>query len=392
VVLASLPAHLALALATDLSPDEAYYLCAVRLGRPIADHPPLLLWLLRVSDGWTSLPVELRVRAWAIGFSLATGFAIVALARRRGAPPAGCLLAAWIGTWALLPTAGGFITTPDAPFLLAVTLALLAGERLLLAGGILLIGALAKVTAIPVAAALTLGRLAAGRSAAPAGRSPADPPPRRQPAGARSPSLALWWRLGALAALAGVVVPFLLPSLRFQLRHAFAQPAPSGWSPLLALGAVAGAVSAQAGLWSPPVLWRGWRSLPALPAADRALVRVLSALVLISALVRGVPPEPNWWAPAAVVVLVAFARTAAELSRRARWAILATVLLPTALAAAHTARPFLPLPERLDPTARLHGWSTSREPLAAPGVGVYGAAAERCAYRGHCDEISIYFR
>ncbi|MFT3764474.1 MAG: hypothetical protein QM820_02995 [Minicystis sp.] len=360
IVAAAAPVHLGLALATDLSPDEAYYLCAARLGSAIADHPPLVMWLLRASDRWTALPVELRVRLWPVLFSLATGIAIVALARRRGAGPEGCVMAAWIGSWALLPTAGGFVATPDGPLLLAVTLALLL--PLPAAGALLLGGALAKVTALPVAVALALGH----RRRAPAARA-------------------------ALALIPLLALPLLLPSLRFQLRHAFAQGAPAGWSAAEAIGALLAAVTAQAFLWSPPVIGLGIRNLGELPPADRALAWSLTALVLISALVRAVPPEPNWWAPAAIVVLASFARTVTDLSPRARRAILASVLLPTAIAAAHTARPILPLPERLDPTARLHGWSTGREPVTAPGIGPYGAAAERCAYRGDCDEILSYF-
>lgn len=361
---AAVPLHLGLALATDLSPDEAYYLCAARRGGGLVDHPPLVVWLLALSDRWVWAPVELRVRLWAVGFALATGLACVELARRRGAGPEGCVLAAWLGSWALLPTAGGFVLTPDGPLLLAATVALIlvGSGRLAAAGLVLLGGGLGKVTALPIAAALGLAS-------------------RRAPAGARA------WL--ALAPLLGL--PWLWPSLRFQVHHAFGQGAPGGWSVGGAAGALAGAVSAQMLLWSPRVTWRGMRGLGGLPEPDRALALSLTALVLVSALVRGVPPEPNWWAPAAVVVLVAFARSSGELSASARRAVLASVLLPTVMAAAHVARPFLPLPERLDPTARLHGWSHGREPSAAPGVGAYGPAAERCAYRNDCEEIMRYF-
>jgi len=364
IVAASVPVHLGLALATDLSPDEAYYLCAARRGGGLIDHPPLVVWLLQASDRWTWAPVELRVRLWAVGLALATGLACVALARRRGAGPEGIVLAAWLGSWALLPTAGGFVLTPDGPLLLVFTLgSILAGSgQLWAAGAALLGGGLGKVTALPIAAAMG----AASRDA---------PWPARA-----------WLTLAPLLAL-----PWLWPSLRFQLHHAFGQGAPGGWSALGAVGAVAGAVSAQALLWSPVVVWRGLRNLGALPAADRAVATSLTALVLLSALVRGVPPEPNWWAPAAIVVLVAFARSAGELSRRTRRAVLACVLIPTLLAGAHTARPFLPLPERLDPTARLHGWSHGHDPVGAPGVGRYGPAAERCAYRNDCEEMRRYF-
>ncbi len=95
IVAAAVPVHLGLALVTDLSPDEAYYLCAARLGGGrIVDHPPLTLWLLALSDRWFVGPVELRVRIWAVVFSFATGLACVALARARGAGTEGCTLAA----------------------------------------------------------------------------------------------------------------------------------------------------------------------------------------------------------------------------------------------------------------------------------------------------------
>jgi hypothetical protein len=71
--------------------------------------------------------------------------------------------------------------------------------------------------------------------------------------------------------------------------------------------------------------------------------------------------------------------------------MLASVLVPTAIAAAHTAWPFLPLPEQADPTARLHGWSHGHEPTQAAGVGPYGPAAERCVYHRECREILSYF-
>src|SRR5262249_13206232 len=112
---------------------------------------------------------------------------------------------------------------------------------------------------------------------------------------------------------------------------------------------------------------------------------------IASALVRGVPPEPNWWAPAAPILIAAFARSASSLSRSARRVVLASVLLPTLVAAAHTAHPFLPLPARGDPTARLHGWSRGAGPADAAGVGAYGHGSERCVYQNECREISSYF-
>jgi hypothetical protein len=121
------------------------------------------------------------------------------------------------------------------------------------------------------------------------------------------------------------------------------------------------------------------------------VVAGFTALVLASALLRGVPPEPNWWAPAALVVIVGASLRHDESGPRFRSAMLATVLIPSAIACAHALHPFLPLPAAADPTARLHGWRAGEEPVAAPGVGPYGAAAERCVYRDECDEIISYF-
>jgi hypothetical protein len=191
------------------------------------------------------------------------------------------------------------------------------------------------------------------------------------------------------------VLPLLAPSLVFQLRHAFFDPAPAtwrqGWSVSHAGGALAGAILAQALLWSPWVLGRGLRVLGQRPVVDRAAVGMMTGLVMASALARAIPPEPNWWAPGALILILSAACSPHALTARARAAMLAMVLVPTAVAAAHTVRPFLPLPTEMDPTARLHGWSKGTEPARAPGVGPYGPLAERCVYRGECSEIVMYF-
>jgi hypothetical protein len=128
-----------------------------------------------------------------------------------------------------------------------------------------------------------------------------------------------------------------------------------------------------------------------MPRAHVLVVGLFTALVSTSALVRAVPPEPNWWAPAALVVLVAAALHAGQLAPTRRAVMLATAVLPTIVVATHVAKPWLPLPLEVDPTARLHGWSSDRPPLLAPGIGAYGAAAERCVYRADCEEIQRYF-
>lgn len=385
IAAAAIPVRALLAVATDLSPDEAYYLCAARASAatpgilalpPIADHPPLVPWMLRLSDALTPLPVELRVRLWPIALSFLMGVACIELARRRGADRQGCGLAAWVGSWALLPMTAGFVATPDGPAIVATLAALLwageaePGERRLRrgiaartsgVGLVLAAGALAKVVVVPIAVVIAL--LARGRSTA---------------------------QKALLLVPLATSFPLLLPSLRFQLHHAF-DARPGAWSPAGALASLAEAAAVQGLLWSPWVLARGVRAARALPAPDRGLLVAMSALVGMSALARAAPPEANWWAPAALVVVVGAAIARAPLGRAARMGLVATVVVPTLLASLHALRPFLPLPPRADPTARLHGWSEGEEPAGAAGVGVYGPAAERCVYRARCEEITKYF-
>jgi hypothetical protein len=372
VIAAAVPLHLLLALATDLSPDEAYYLCAARsLGSlpAIPDHPPLIMWLLALSDRLTVLPIELRVRIWPIAFSACVAAACVTLAGRRGAGRSGCIAAAWLAAFGLLPTAGAFIATPDMPLGLAVLAGLLwagdEGDRRpgpVVAGLAAAFGALAKVVA-PVLALVTAAT-AAPRSLA---------------------------RRLAFIAPSVVALPLLLPSLRFQFRHAFTEAPGLPWSPMAAAGALGAAIGAQVLLGSPWAFARGVRALAELPLADRALVWTMTLLVGASAIARGIPPEPNWWAPATLVIIVAAACSADDLAPRARVAMLAFAVAPTLVAAAHTIHPFLPIPRATDPTARLHGWREPRGPTNAPGVGAYGAAAERCVYRADCESIHSYF-
>jgi len=376
LALAALPVRLVLALATDLSPDEAYYLCAARRPEaipPMPDHPPLLPWMLRATDGLAAWPVELRVRIWPLLTATALGFICIELARRRGAGPRGQVSAAWIGSWALLPMAGGFVATPDGPALLAIGALLLwsAADRDRSmsrwgdfgAGLAALVGTAAKVVVAPVAALLSL------------------------------PSSRPWLARVGVAGAAVLTLPLLLPSLRFQAHHALAAGSPPSWSLADAVGSAATAVVAQLALWSPWVLWLGGAALrgDAAPRGHRLLVAVFSLLVLTSAIVRGLPPEPNWWAPAALVVVVAAARPAEQLAPRLRMTMLATVVVPTWVVASHVLHPWLPLPTSADPTARLHGWKQGPEPLDAPGIGPYGPPAERCIYREDCTEINSIF-
>jgi hypothetical protein len=361
VVVAAVPVHLALAWATDLSPDEAYYLVAAQQPSPVAlvDHPPLLPWMLRATSGFTWLPLELRVRLWPVALSCGTALVLVRLAERSGADRPSCTMLAAVLSFALLPMTGGFVATPDGPLLFAFALALLfwSARRPMLVAVALGVASLAKVVALPLGWAVA-----------------AAAPVRR---------LRLAAALGPI-----LVLPLLAPSLAFQLRHAFVEGPAVGWSAFGSLHSLAEAVLVQVALWSPWLLTRGWRGLR--QTHEAAVVLVLSALVAASALLRAVPPEANWWAPAAVLLAVAASRT--SWTARARFATLAWMLVPAFVAATHAVHPWLPLARVTDPTARLHGWSAGEPPLDAPGVGPYGPAAERCAYRQDCAEILNYFK
>lgn len=390
VIALAVPLRLALALGTDLSPDEAYYLCAARRsGTALVDHPPLLPWLLRASDrlgAW--LPVELAVRSWPLLLGTLLAALLVALARASDAsrdPPAAAL-AATLGAFGLLPLTGGFVATPDGPALVAIAVLLLwaasqaagpappaAAEatavdgwrstaRAAAVGLAAALGCLSKIVVLP--AALVVAVLAPG-------------PTVRQRLAVALPTVA--------------TLPWLWPSIRFQAHHAF-DPTGAPWRLHLALGALVAAVAAQGLLWPPWVVGAGRPRLAT--SADRvglALVVGLAVPLVVSALVRALPPEPNWFAPAALVLV---ARGCSRVSPRAARAAAAFVVVPSLVASAHVLHPFLPLPVESDPTARLHGWAAfgaSNPAARAPGVGSYGAAAEACVYRGSCDDIDRHF-
>ena len=329
----------------------------------IVDHPPLVMWMLGASDHLTALPVELRVRLWAIAASAAVSVGCVVLARQRGAKESGCVAAACLSTFTLLPMAGGFVTTPDGPALLGVVACLLwiplaANRPFRGFGGALAAaaGSLAKVIVPPLAALIAF----------------------------TAPQVTIARRI-AFTAVVALTLPWLWPSLRFQIHHTFVHEPTAAWSVTGVLSALAAALFAQILLWSPWVLVCGARFARGFPLADRLIVVGLSSAMALSAILRAIPPEPNWWAPAAIVVLVAASCSVDELAPRRRLAMLLLAALPTALAAAHTLHPFLPLSREADPTARLHDWRAGTEPpIHAPGVGPYGVAAESCIYQGSC--------
>ncbi|MBI5533712.1 MAG: hypothetical protein HY898_13410 [Deltaproteobacteria bacterium] len=367
ILTASLPFRLLLALATDLTPDEAYYLSATRLGVTVPDHPPLTVWLLAASDRLpAACPIELRTRLPSLLLGTLVAALVVDLVRRRGGTSHAQRWAAIFGSWLILPLAGGFLATPDAPAFLAAVALLHAEEQRSNPG------------AAATAALATFGGLIGKVILAPIALV-----------------FILFSRRGwmhKVAILLGLIAasPLCLRSFRFQLVHAYS---PLAWS-IPAVGVALGAaVAAQVGLWTPVVPFVGLRRSLWERPVDRALALALTALFLGSALIRAVPPEPNWIAPAWSAVIVAASLgmpAASSLVRRAAIAlgpVLAVVL------STHAIQPWLPIARSKDPSARLHGWSTGQEGNESiPGVGAYGPAAERCVYRGECKNISEYFR
>ncbi|MGZ3424305.1 MAG: glycosyltransferase family 39 protein [Polyangiales bacterium] len=348
--------RLALAPLRILSPDEAYYLAAARRGISIPDHPPLLRLLLALADRLPG-PIELRVRSIAALLAAVTALGVVSLAdaiAEKRAVPAHPTLAAVLASFGLMGFAGGIVTTPDAPFLAATVWLFAVATRRPRPIPLAILAAVAvasKVAAFAPVLALAIG-LAHRRN--------------------RAAALALV--IGSLA-----VMPFAVRSLTLQAAHAVGKGAlvsAPRVGPLAALGAlVAGAFF----LWSPPVLVRAFRERDAFEVVPGARLFVvgLSGLLMISALVSGRPPEPNWIAPAMLVV-VAVASVGEPMSR----ASIALHVAPTALAIALFVAPDLPV--AADPLARTPHVREHAERVPLPG---YAVPSWRCIYDRQCDNF-----
>lgn len=363
VALAAVPVRVALALTSALSPDEAYYAGAARLGITIPDHPPAVVLAARC--GWAmpdALPLEVRMRAAPLLLGTIVSLLLVEISRRSDGSPAAQRWTAILGSWLLLPLAGGFLATPDVAVFLATLVLLdqeskphpgIAGEIAVFAS--VFLGMLAKVIIAPVALAVALTS-------------------RRSP-------------LHRLLPLAGILasLPWVMESLGFQLRHAFAASSDAPVGPIPALAA---AIAAQLLLWTPAVPFLAVRGLRSLPLPCAAASGTLVVLFLLSAIVRGTPPEPNWIAPAFAPLLPTVAAALAVSSRAVRITTVTIGPVVALLAASHVIHPWLPVPSRLDPSARL------RHPLseAAPGIGAYAAPALHCVTTGECEQLRVYIQ
>ncbi|HNS99266.1 MAG TPA: hypothetical protein PKL73_20070 [Polyangiaceae bacterium] len=361
LVFAALPLRFALAVRTCLSPDEAYYLAAHRLGFTITDHPPLTTWLVGLADNLDFLSLELRIRLPALVVGTFIPLLLLWISKTLHDQPSHQRWTALLGAFLPLPLAGGFLITPDTPLLLAVAVLLVIHHQTpSWKKNVGLIFACAWGLAAKVSM-LVPGLLLLFLS------------PHRSE------------RLAVAMGMA-IALPIALPSLGFQWHHAFVDQS----SAVGTLTASAAALGAQLLLWTPAVLWFGFREAWPRPF-ERGLMLSMSVLLLASALLRQVPPEPNWFAVAALFC-IPFA--AGPLARGARWVQATTLLLGPAAAllfASHVLWPWLPIPTPVDPSARLHGWRDDNPVAQAPGIGVYGPAAEACIYQKQCEKIAYIF-
>ncbi len=354
----ALAARLILAPERLLSPDEAYYLCAARRGWPIVDHPPLLGWLLSATDRLGG-PIELRVRVVAAVLQMVTALAIAGTAA--SIRPEAFAWGAFLATWGLMSWVSGLIATPDAP-LLATTACLVyvAGRErpsVVAVFALSFLAVAAKVSGLIVVVAVGAALPVRGRLAAIGG--------------------------------AALAIPLARASLHAQIAHALGRGAlvsSPRVGPLVALLALVGGAVALYGPALGYLAVRGRAHVTRVPGGP-AMVASLFLLAIVSALVSGRAPEPNWIAPALIPILIASAIAATELTTRAHRAVQIVHLLPAMLAIGlWGARDVLP--PRLDPLARV---PRDRERAEAQPLPRYAKPAWACVYDRRCNEIEAIF-
>jgi hypothetical protein len=379
LAIASLAALVALACAPlrHLSPDEAYYLCASRARWPIDDHPPLLGLLLTAADALPG-PIELRVRLVSIALAFATALGLARISASGSRAPAHAATAgAVLGALGLLPMAGALIATPDAPMLAALAWLLVVtaedgapggGFRPMLAGVLACAATLSKVSALALTLPLAIDLI------------------RRPATRATAQTIAL----GTLAAL-----PFARRSLVVQAAHV-AGLGPAVSAPEVgALAALGALLLGQVFLYGPavvPFAARRATSPDPIPRGAWIGAGLLAAAAIASAVVSGRPPEPNWLAPAGLLLLARAARALGDASPRTRGWVLGSAVAPTVVALALWASPRSYFPAGRDPLARVSPRATSPMTAAVPADAPrYARAALACVYLQSCVEIRTIF-
>ncbi len=376
--------RLIVAASVPLAPDEAYYrLWSLALAPGYLDHPPMVaLWIRAGIALAGDTPLGVRLLA---PFAALLGSLLLSDAVERRAPGRG-EIAAMLLNATLLFGAGAIVMTPDTPLLLFWTAALWALARLeqsgpepgapdqrpdqrwdrrwwFAAGLATGLALLSKYTAFLIFPAAFAWLLAV-----------------------RPRELRAWQPWAGL--VLGLVV--FAPDLAWNAAHGWASFAKQGgrlfdFRPLRALQFIAELAFGQIGLATPllAVLLvqgevRAWRARAALPLAFSL---VPAAVFVVHAL--GDRVQGNW--PAVVYPAAALAAALFPIPRRRLGQALGLGMGITLLVYLQAATALLPLPVRLDPTARqLRGWAAMARSLPAAdflAADNYGVAAELALFR-----------
>jgi 4-amino-4-deoxy-L-arabinose transferase-like glycosyltransferase len=362
--------RLVAAAAVPLSPDEAYYrLWSMALAPGFLDHPPMVALFIRAGIamvGDTPLGVRLLAPFAALAGSLLLIDAVDRTTPGRGETAAMLLNAT------LLFGAGAIVMTPDTPLLLFWTAALWALARLdeawdrrwwLAAGAATGLALVSKYTAFLLFPATFLWLLAA-----------------------RPRELRRWHPWAALA-LAFVIFS---PVIAWNAAHHWVSFEKQGgrlfdFEPVRAAQFLGELAAGQVGLATPLVallLVRGevqaWRARAMLPLA---LTLVPAAVFLVHAL--GDRVQGNW--PAVIYPAAALATALNPIPARRLAQAIGLGMGITLLVYVQAATGLVPIPARLDPTARqLRGWEDMANSLPKAdflAADNYGVAAELALFR-----------
>ncbi len=342
-----------------LAPDEAYYWNWSRhLDWGYFDHPPMVAWLMALFGGGS----EFRVRLGG-SLTILLGMAFLFAACRTLFPERRRLATevVLLANLHILLGAGLVVQTPDSPLILAWSIALLAGARVVSGGGgrwwylwgvALGFGLLAKYTMVLLVPCTVAFLLLS--------------PGHRRWFARREPYL-------AVTLAAAIFLPVVVWNARhgwisflFQFRHGITPSKQAAWSRLLEY------LGGQAGLCTPIlfVLLLGYglvgifgsrfRSRPDLLYLFLHGWPVVAFFALTS--LTGRVAEGNWPAPAwPSIILLGWAVYREGFDRRTgqRRAMTAGICLMAVAAVAlhlHVVTPFLPIPPARDPLRQFHGW------------------------------------
>jgi len=377
----------AFAAAVDLSPDEAYYWAwSTRPAPGYYDHPPGVAWLIAAGTALLS-DCELGVRLPALLLSVLSAWMIFLITRELTGSPRQAFWTSLLLTCSPIFSVGAVIHTPDALLAAAWSAALWFALRAVRAdrlvdwiglGACIGVAALAKLTGWFLLPCLGLFALSCK-----VGRIRLKHP---------GPALTL------LVAVA-IALPNLLSNggaYAFQLAHTTGDLQLSLTNFLAFLGGQAGVVSPL--LWAALVLFMAvsWRRAVRFGRNEAFLMWCFSVPLFLFCLLLSIvhKVEANWPAMAYIAALpgAAWAWTGGRfyLRRMRLWAglTLGVAAVMTLVIHLQALVPFLPLEERLDPTARLRGWRSLAQEAVAEADKL-GAALASEGY-GPVSELKFY--